>query len=237
VLADGAGSRLRAALFPDHAGLEGSGEWAARALAPSGLGVEPVPGELLDHRTGDRFGCMPLADGRTYWYATWAAARAVPGEPGARLAALRTRYADWHPTAGALLAATEPTAVHVAETVRLAAPLPALAVGRVALLGDAAHAMTPDLAQGGCQAFEDAVALGALLDGAAPADVPAALARYDAARRPRTTALQRQARLMNRLLRLRGPAGRLRDAAFRAVPQALATPALARQFAFDVPHR
>ena len=220
---------------PDHPGLEGSGEWAARALAPAGLGVGPVPGELLDHRSGERFGCMLLADGRTYWYATWSAARPVPDEPGARLAALRARYADWHPTVGALLAATDPPAVHVAETVRLVAPLPALAVGRVALLGDAAHAMTPDLGQGGCQAFEDAVALGALLDGAEPADVPAALARYDALRRPRTTALQRQARRMNRLLRLRGPAGRLRDAALRAVPQALATPALARQFAFDAP--
>ena len=72
--------------------------------------------------------------------------------------------------------------------------------------------MTPDLGQGGCQAFEDAAALGALLDGAGPTDVPAALARYDALRRPRTTALQRQARQMNRMLRLRGPAGRLRDA-------------------------
>ncbi|HEX5811024.1 MAG TPA: NAD(P)/FAD-dependent oxidoreductase [Pseudonocardia sp.] len=235
VVADGAGSRLRVALFPDHPGLEGSGEWAARALAPAGPGVEPVPGELLDHRSGERFGCMLLADGRTYWYATWSAARPVPDEPGARLAALRARYADWHPTVGALLAATDPQAVHVAETVRLVAPLPTLAVGRVALLGDAAHAMTPDLGQGGCQAFEDAVALGGLLGGAEPADVPAALARYDALRRPRTTALQRQARRMNRLLRLRGPAGRLRDVALRAVPQALATSALARQFAFDAP--
>src|SRR3954451_22747632 len=231
VAADGAGSRLRTALFPGHPGLEGSGEYAARALVPAGLGREPVAGELLDHRTGERFGCMLLADGRTYWYATWAATRAVPSEPVARLHALRARHADWHPTVPALLAATDPAAVHVAETARLVTPLPALAVGRVALLGDAAHAMTPDLGQGGCQAFEDAVALGNVLDGAD--DVPAALARYDALRRPRTTALQRQARPMNRLLRLHGPSGRLRDAVFRAVPQGLATPALARQFAFD----
>ena len=233
VVADGAGSRLRAALFPGHPGLEGSGECAARALAPAGPAVEPVPGELLDHRTGDRFGCMLLADGRTYWYATWALSRPVPDEPAARLAALRTRYADWHPAAGTLLAATDPAAVHVTETTRLVEPLPTLAVGRIALLGDAAHAMTPDLGQGGCQAFEDAAALGALLTGAGPAEVPAALARYDAARRPRTSALQRQARQMNRLLRLRGRAGRLRDMVLRAVPGALAVPALARQFAFD----
>jgi 2-polyprenyl-6-methoxyphenol hydroxylase-like FAD-dependent oxidoreductase len=97
--------------------------------------------------------------------------------------------------------------------------------------------MTPDLGQGGCQAFEDAAALGALLAGAGPGDVAALLSRYDALRRPRTTAMARQARRMNRLLRLRGPAGRLRDAALRAVPRALATPALARQFAFDPPRR
>jgi 2-polyprenyl-6-methoxyphenol hydroxylase-like FAD-dependent oxidoreductase len=236
VVADGAGSRLRAALFPGHPGLEGSGEHTARALVPAGLDSTPVLGELLDHRTGGRFGCFQLADGRTYWYATWTAG-ALPTEPVALLDGLRARSADWHPTVGALLAATDPAAMHVTETVRLAAPLPALAVGRVALLGDAGHAMTPDLAQGGCQAFEDAVALGALLDGAGAADVPGLLARYDRLRRPRTSALQGQARLMNRLLRLRGPAGRLRDAALRAVPRGWATPALARQFAFDVPRR
>jgi len=239
VVADGAGSRLRAALFPDHPGLQGSGECAARALVPAGTGdaaTGPVPGELLDHRTGDRFGNLALADGRTYWYATWAAGT-LPAEPAALLDALRTRSGDWHPTVGTLLAATDPAAVHVTETVRLAAPLPALAVGRVALLGDAGHAMTPDLAQGACQAFEDAVVLGALLAGAGAADVPGLLSRYDRLRRPRTTALQRQARQMNRLLRLRGPAGRLRDTLLRAVPRAVAAPALARQFAFDAPRR
>jgi hypothetical protein len=86
-------------------------------------------------------------------------------------------------------------------------------------------------------AFEDAAALGTLLEGAAPADVESLLARYDRLRRPRATAVARQARRTNRLLRLRGFPGRLRDAALRAVPQALATGALARQFAFDPPRR
>src|SRR4051812_21813312 len=117
VVADGAGSRLRAALFPDHPGLEGSGEYAARALVAAGAGVEPVPGELLDHRAGGRFGTFALADGRTYWYATWAAG-ALPTESAALLDGLRTRSADWHPSVAALLAATDPAAVHVSETVR-----------------------------------------------------------------------------------------------------------------------
>ncbi|MHA6780104.1 FAD-dependent monooxygenase [Pseudonocardia saturnea] len=232
VVADGAGSRLRSALFPQHPGLRGSGEQAARAVAPA-VDVPLVPGELLDHRTGDRFGCMPMSDGGVYWYATWRAS--APADPQARHRWLRERRADWHPCVAALIDATTPGAVHVVETAQLAQPLPRLAVGRIALLGDAAHAMTPDLGQGACQAFEDAVALGAVLAGAAPAEVPAALARYDALRRPRTSAVARQAARMNRLLGLRGPRGRVRDAALRLVPSALSTRALAGQLRIAPP--
>ena len=139
---------------------------------------------------------------------------------------LRDDRADWHPCVAPLIdAAAE---IHVVETAQLVHPLPSLAVGRVALLGDAAHAMTPDLGQGACQAFEDAVVLASVLD----ADVPAALARYDALRRPRTSALQRQCRQMHRVLTLRGPAGRLRDTVLRRVPTRFATRALAAQMGF-----
>ena len=63
--------------------------------------------------------------------------------------------------------------VHVVETAQLVHPLPRLAVGRVALLGDAAHAMTPDLGQGACQAFEDAVVLASVLGATCPPPSPA----------------------------------------------------------------
>jgi len=232
VVADGAGSRLRATLFPDHPGLAGSGEHAARAIAPTAPPDVPVAaGEILDHRTGDRFGCLPMADGGVYWYATWR--NEAPDAASARHGWLRDRRADWHPCAAALIDATAPADVYVDETAQLVRPLPTLAVGRVALLGDAAHAMTPDLGQGACQAFEDAVTLGAVLRGTEPDDVAAALARYDAHRRPRTTALQRQARRMHRLLTLRGPQARLRDAALRRVPTPIVTRALTTQFRFD----
>jgi 2-polyprenyl-6-methoxyphenol hydroxylase-like FAD-dependent oxidoreductase len=225
VVADGAHSRLRAALFPEHPGLRGSGEYAARAIAPR-PDVPLAPGELLDHRTGERFGCMPMADGTVYWYATWH--DPAPDEPVARQRWLRERRADWNPCVGAQIAATPPRDIHVVETAQLARPLPTFAVGRIALLGDAAHAMTPDLGQGACQAFEDAVTLASVLD----ADVPPALARYDALRRPRTSALQRRCRSTHRLLTLHGMAGRVRDSALRLVPNPLATRAMAAQMRF-----
>jgi 2-polyprenyl-6-methoxyphenol hydroxylase-like FAD-dependent oxidoreductase len=234
VVADGAGSRLRATLFPSHPGLRGSGEYAARAIAPALPGVPLAPGELLDRRTGERFGCMPMADGSTYWYATWPGARlSAPADPATRHAWLRERRADWHPCVAALIAATAPDLIHVVETAQLQQPLPALAVGRIALLGDAAHAMTPDLGQGAGQAFEDAVVLASVLDGATPARVPDALARYDAVRRPRTTALLRDAARAHRMLGAHGALGLARDVALRLVPAALATRALAAQLRFD----
>lgn len=232
VVADGAASALRADLFPGHPGLVGSGEHAARGIAPVvSPGVVLAPGEMLDDRTGDRFGCMPMADGAVYWYSTWRVP--APAESQARHRWLLDRRADWHPCAAALIDATDASEVHVVESMQLVRPLPTLAVGRIALLGDAAHAMTPDLGQGGCQAFEDAVALGAVLVGTRPADVATALSRFDARRRPHTSALQRQARRTNRMMTLTGPSARARDTAFRLVPGALATRAMAWQFRFD----
>jgi len=62
----------------------------------------------------------------------------------------------------------------------------------VALVGDAAHAMTPNLGQGACQGLEDAATLVALLD--LEPDAPAALARYDQLRRRRTQSVVRLSR-------------------------------------------
>ncbi len=224
VVADGAHSRLRAALFPEHPGLQPSGEHAARAIAPR-PDLPLVRGELLDRRTGERFGCMPLSDDSVYWYATWRGP--APTDPAARQRWMRDRRADWHPSVRALIEATTDE-IHVVETAQLARPLPTFAVGRIALLGDAAHAMTPDLGQGACQAFEDAAALASLLDD----DVPGSLARYDAVRRPRTSALQRRCRQTHRMLTLHGLPGLLRDTAMRLVPSRLATRALATQMRF-----
>ncbi|MGH3250766.1 MAG: FAD-dependent monooxygenase, partial [Trebonia sp.] len=71
-------------------------------------------------------------------------------------------------------------------------PLPSWAAERVALLGDAVHPMPAYLAQGACQAIEDAAALaGVLADCPGPHDVAAALAGYQARRAPRASRVSR----------------------------------------------
>jgi salicylate hydroxylase len=73
-------------------------------------------------------------------------------------------------------------------------PAPQWGNRRISLLGDAAHAMVPYLAQGACQAIEDAWILATCLRRHGSAAVPEALAEYELRRRPRTTRLQAQAR-------------------------------------------
>jgi salicylate hydroxylase len=73
-------------------------------------------------------------------------------------------------------------------------PLQSWTNGRLALLGDAAHAMLPHLGQGGNQAIEDGIALAVLLEGRDPAEVPAILPQYETMRRVRTDVIQAEAR-------------------------------------------
>lgn len=172
---------------------------------------------------------VPLADGRTYLYAT----AVVPAgrRPADVRAELLRRYGTWHDPIPALLERIDPAAVLQHDLYDLAAPLPRFHHGRLAWLGDAAHAMTPNLGQGGCQAVEDAAVLGHLLAGIDAADVPAALAAYSAARCARTDAIRVRARRAGRVAALTHPlAVAVRDLAVRATPARAATRAMAALF-------
>jgi 2-polyprenyl-6-methoxyphenol hydroxylase-like FAD-dependent oxidoreductase len=193
VAADGICSWSRAALFPDGPGLRFAGFTTWRLLTGplTGSATGPVPMAESWGR-GTVFGVMPLADGRVYCYA------AAPADPGVRaddeLAELVRRFGGWHEPIPGLLAAARPGDVLRHDVAELGAPLPAFHRGRVALLGDAAHPMTPNLGQGACQALEDAVMLARLAASADPDAVAAALARYTAVRVPRTTEVVRWSR-------------------------------------------
>jgi salicylate hydroxylase len=91
-------------------------------------------------------------------------------------------------------------------------PLETWATGRVALLGDAAHPMVQYLAQGACQALEDAAALA---DALARGDVRSAFRAYERARAPRAARVQRTARTWGQIWHVDGVAKLLRDELFR----------------------
>jgi salicylate hydroxylase len=92
--------------------------------------------------------------------------------------------------------------------------------GSIALLGDAAHAMLPFVAQGAAMAIEDAAVLAKVLAESpleTAANVAAALKRYVKLRRPRVMRVQRAARSGARLYHLAGPLALARDIAIRAM--------------------
>ena len=70
--------------------------------------------------------------------------------------------------------------------------------GRVYLLGDACHPMTPYMAQGAASAIEDAAVLARCLEGASHEALPQALRRYEATRRPRAARIQSLSHLNKR---------------------------------------
>ncbi|CAG9204970.1 3-hydroxybenzoate 6-hydroxylase [Paraburkholderia tropica] len=82
-------------------------------------------------------------------------------------------------------------------------PIARWSFGRVTLLGDAAHPMTQYLAQGACQALEDAVTLGAAYR-AADGDFEKAFAIYEKARIARTARVVLGAREMGRIYHAKG---------------------------------
>ncbi|MCX4986941.1 FAD-dependent monooxygenase [Streptomyces sp. NBC_00572] len=189
VAADGIRSATRHALFPGHPGPRYAGCTTWRVVVPA------PERPFAPHETwgaGRLWGSQPLKDGRIYAYAM-AAAPAGGRAPDDEKAELLRLFGDWHHPVPEILAAVDPGQILRHDVHHLPDPLPAFHRGRVALLGDAAHAMMPSLGQGGNQAIEDAVVLAHHAGPAHDVDPGRALAAYTADRLPRTTAIVRKA--------------------------------------------
>ncbi|TQL69060.1 2-polyprenyl-6-methoxyphenol hydroxylase-like FAD-dependent oxidoreductase [Nocardioides albertanoniae] len=162
-----------------------------------GVTAKPVPGEASTSGgetwgAGVRFGYAPLVDGRTYWFVS--ANRPAGERSDDHHRDVTALVGDWHEPIAQLIAATPADAVLRNDICDLRLPLGRFDHGRVALLGDAAHAMTPNLGQGACAAVEDAAALVArLVD---EPEIGRALTAYDRERRPATQRLVRASRLV-----------------------------------------
>jgi 2-polyprenyl-6-methoxyphenol hydroxylase-like FAD-dependent oxidoreductase len=142
------------------------------------LGLEHDGDFSESYGRGTRFGILRLRPGRIHWYAT-ANNSLLPRDLSER-EALQKLFAGWHGPIPELIAGAE-NVIHTKVQDRLAT-LPWV-VGRVAILGDAAHPISPNFGQGACLAIEDAVVLAACLQ--AQQNLPRALRRYELSRYPR----------------------------------------------------
>ena len=185
--ADGVGSVVREHVSPGTRPID-TGYTVVRGIAKHDIGT----GEAFETwGRGELVGAAALPAGRSYWFYEARSALVEGRDPLAAVGADR-----WPAPTPAQLAATRSVDVLVNRIVRLD-PLAAWTRGTVALLGDAAHAMEPNLGQGAAQAIEDAEAL--LLALRAGGGLSGALAAYAAARRRRARMFQRQSSRLARL--------------------------------------
>jgi 2-polyprenyl-6-methoxyphenol hydroxylase-like FAD-dependent oxidoreductase len=212
--ADGLGSAVRELIAPDVAP-RAAGYAAWRGVAETGEATPDRASETMGR--GKRFGLVPLKGGRTYWFAVVADG---DGDDD-----LEAEFGDWHRPIADVLAAT-PIPERSYLPLHDLPPLPRWHHGSTVLLGDAAHATTPNLGQGAAQALEDVAALAPLLGARSPADAFLALERQ---RKRRAERVVKQSRAIGRIAQASNPvAARLRDLAARGMPAPLAYQQMAR---------
>ncbi|MFH8984970.1 FAD-dependent monooxygenase [Streptomyces varsoviensis] len=153
--------------------------------------------------TADGLGVFaaPIGPGRLYWTAKVAAPAGLwtAKPPKEAWADLLDLMAGWHPALVDVVRRTDADAPVVVTDINDREPVADWSRGRITLLGDAAHPMSPGAGQGAGMALEDAAVLGGLL--ARAADIPEALVRYAAYRAPRTAVVVDQSRHRDHVVR------------------------------------
>lgn len=160
--ADGIHSKIRKQLFPDSQ-LRYSGQTCWRGVAHTELGKE------FDNRVYElwgnqiRFGISRIAVGQYYWFAV---ALDKPNQKEDKVVVqekLLQLFKEFHPVVNQLISAT-PTNTILRNDINDLKPLKKWYKNNICLIGDAGHATTPNMGQGGAQAIEDAYYLSHLLE-------------------------------------------------------------------------
>ena len=214
--ADGLNSTVRERLLGDGPPRY-AGYTAWRAVVTPERELVPQ-GAVESWGRGRRFLFTWIGRGRVYW----AAAENVPqipdrGPAGGGKDALLGTFRGWHEPIEELIRATdERTILHTAIYDR--DPLgERWGEGRISLLGDAAHPMTPDLGQGACQAIEDAVVLARYLS--EESDPVTALRHYEGHRTRRVATIVQRSRRLSWVAQLTNPLlCQLRDVVLKTTP-------------------
>ena len=210
--ADGLHSTIRAQLFgaqkPTYAGYTC---WR---------GVADIDGTGLGTWTwgkGYQFGITPMTKDRAYWFAQRYTPEGMQDKECGRKCEVLELFNDWHDPIPRVIQATKEEHI-LRNDVYEQKHLRHWSHGRVTLLGDAAHAMTPNLGQGACLAIEDAVVLATCLK--TTSDVVSALKLYETLRIRRTYSIAQFARLMGWVVQLGNPlVSGIRDGIAKRIPE------------------
>lgn len=212
VAADGADSRARQLLFP-QAQLRPTGQVALRGVA--GVPLPPRHQRAFSEvwGPGRRFTFFPMNEHQTYWHAALPGL-SLPARPSPDW--LAQQYRAFPAPVADLILSSGGSPLTLTE-LRDLGPLPHWHCRNVALLGDAAHATSPNLAQGAAQAIADAAVLADLLGTGRP--LPEVLAHYQRRREAQAAAVVRASRHLGQVGQARGGARWLRNVGLHLNPE------------------
>lgn len=164
-----------------------------------------------------RFGFIPLANNELCWFACINSSHAGNEEyKHYTLAMLQDNFKDYHADVINTLKATKPENLIWNDIFDLE-PVSQYAFGRIVLIGDAAHATTPNLGQGACQAVEDAVVLADEMS--TSGSIEAAFRNFEQRRLKRTHAVVKHSRRLGRIAQMSNPLlVKVRNAVARLMP-------------------
>ena len=216
--ADGLRSAVRRQLIGDGEPVYlGSTVW--RGLAP-GEGI-PLPDRsgINWWGRGSEFLAFHLAGGTIYWAGVTREPRGEKAGPDGHKKDLLERFGDWAQPVPALIAATDQASI-LRNDMYDRPPVRRWSGGRVTLVGDAAHPMSPNQGQGACQALEDGVALGESVE--RTSNLTEAFELYERRRLPRANREVKMSRQGTRGVQLDNPLlCALRDGLMSLMPRPL----------------
>ena len=214
IAADGIHSAIRRKLLPDaEPRYAGYTCWRA-VIDNSDLNLKE---SLETWGTSGRFGIVPLAEKQVYWFACINAPRADPAMQHFGVADLQNHFKDFHAPIPTLLAHTQDKDLIWNDIIDLK-PLERYVFNNILLIGDAAHATTPNMGQGACQAIEDAIVLADVLK--SNADTKIALQQFEKRRLKRTHYITDTSWRVGKVAQIENRWGAsLRNTAFRLLPR------------------
>ncbi|MFC6999489.1 FAD-dependent monooxygenase [Rufibacter roseus] len=199
IVADGINSLLRQQLLPSSK--------PRYAGYTCWRGVIDNPGHQAQYASetwgrAGRVGWTPLADNKIYWFACVNSPQNNPKMKAMEAEDLQRHFHGYHSPISSLFAHTKPDQLLWHDIYDLK-PIQNFAFQNILFIGDAAHATTPNMGQGACQAVEDAVVFADELQ--KDFDFPAAAQRFEQRRIPRTHWITRQSRFLGEVAQSSNP--------------------------------
>ena len=198
-------------------------------------GVVKVPGLDIQEASetwgkNGRFGIAPIGEGQIYWFAVKNARANDQHMRSLKTSDLLKIYSEYHEPIVSIIRATPDDQLLWNDIYDLK-PVEQYVFGNIVMIGDAAHATTPNLGQGACQAIEDAFVLAKCLK--ENSEVREAFAAFERKRIKRTHYVVNQSWKMGKVAQLENNTliG-LRNFMFRAMPDSLFNRQLQKVFTF-----